>query len=285
MLPNNLADLTALAPIPGCIFLENPPRTWQLCKQDGQSAWYSTMLRAAQAKVFHIATGDDYQHVLQYIGEGQVIHTRNGQVGIDHLQDFAPNFLKGCTILWPKLEVLVPLIKKIRSEEKNQKQEEEENEEMQKTEEVEKEEEKPSVASTRTGKEGDDKFDDDMQVWLDYWQNCILPTLREAEGCKTDVVGICITPLRRNSKPAEDASSTLWHPRNKGQSFSCTGLLARGWAHCGIDLVEGLGIGIDGVYPSDFLRSPFLQLEPIVMISLRGKEKEENEKEDRKSVV
>ncbi len=65
-----------------------------------------------QARLFSVVTGDYYQHVLQYIGDNKVIHTRQGRVGIDDLSEFAPYFLEGCTIVRPKLSALVPAILK-----------------------------------------------------------------------------------------------------------------------------------------------------------------------------
>ncbi len=127
-------------------------------------------------------------------------------------------------------------------------------------------------------------LDDEVReekVWDHFWQQNLLPTLKGAVGCHTDIVGICMTPYRRNRPtgydPTKDAS--LWLPGKekkdkkegedeghegdagqgeKQQSFSCTSFLVRAWASCGIDLLEN--VGVDGVYPSEFLSSPYLEL-------------------------
>src|SRR5690625_2546404 len=79
----------------GCLLLENPVTTLSLCSNDGSVPWFSTRLRAAQARLFSLKTGDYYQHAIQYIGDGKIIHTRHGKVGIDSLSEMPPNFLQG----------------------------------------------------------------------------------------------------------------------------------------------------------------------------------------------
>jgi hypothetical protein len=121
----------------------------------------ATRLRSIQGTLFSFVTGNYYQHVLQYLGDGKVIHTRGGKCDIDDVSDFAPFFFESCAIVEPNVEAIITdLIANNKVQDKKELNE----------------------------------------VWNEFWNMQLKPCLLRARGCSTDVIGICLVPLNRKSK-------------------------------------------------------------------------------------
>ena len=93
----NLSNIPA-----GAVFLYNPIATVMWCYT--HRVWPSliTYLHLAIACVYYMVTRDKYSHSVQYIGNGQFVHTRMGMVRMDRVGDFPPGYLETAGIVVPR---------------------------------------------------------------------------------------------------------------------------------------------------------------------------------------
>jgi len=218
---------TPLKLVVGSILIENPVDCYNKCTENGITPWWSTTLRSYQARVFSVITGNNYQHVLQYIGDGKVIHTRQGKVGVDMLDNFAPKFYESCAIAYPNIDVILDTLTK--------------NNIINLEYEI----------SKRSSLILDSDVDIKQEIWSDIFKNNILPIYMKNIGQHTDVFGIILTPLYRYTA----TSNSECTKQTLKSSYSCTGLISRVWAAAGIILFPELHL--DAIYPEDFLRCKY----------------------------
>ena len=138
-------------------------------------AYSHLQVRALQAQLFSVVTGDYYQHVLQYLGNEQFIHTHGGVCTRQHVSTLPPLFVESCAIMLPNKE----LIMRRYNENSNS-----------------------GISSEHINNAQD--FDVSSQhqrltlSWEDFWETKLKPAIMRADGARTDVIGICLTPLKRS---------------------------------------------------------------------------------------
>jgi len=94
---------------PGDLLLENPIQ----CAYLQGGTHFITRLRSLQARLFSIVTQSPIQHIISYMGNEDVIHTRYGRVRVDNIiADFPIYFLESCSILKANTKEIESVTKK-----------------------------------------------------------------------------------------------------------------------------------------------------------------------------
>jgi len=260
---------------PGCLLVENPTLCKYMCdltstKNSIETAWR----KFTSDHVFSLWTHDDYHHVLIYIGNHDVVHTRWGKVRIDSLDRFAAGFLCSCVVLFPAVDAIEAALRHAFGDP------------TQPT---------SSVSGAVRPPSWEDVWRDAMLPALlcaatQYRARCSYLAIMKVPHRRTAYSGACraqhpmlarakgalLPPSTRPPRGAHSADgpqqidgAALWRVAC-ARGFSCTEFVATVWLLCGVDLFECAGLPLDGLYPSDFIaHCPFFtRWQPVSALSL-----------------